>query len=72
MVDDYKINYVSLYGTFSMFHVECIRNGGAMDRHGDKISLFKDIRPIFAELKEVSIPLAAASRYASLLAWSVP
>ena len=38
------------------------RNGGAYDRYGTKIELFKDVRTIFTELKEMGIPLAAASR----------
>jgi len=37
-------------------------NGGAYDRYGTKIELFKDVRTIFTELKEMGIPLAAASR----------
>ena len=38
------------------------RNGGACDSYGTKIELFKDVRTIITELKELGIPLAAASR----------
>ena len=39
-----------------------IRNGGACDRYGTKINLFRDVRTIFNELREIGISLAAASR----------
>ena len=38
-------------------------NGGAYDSEGRTIKLYKDVRPILADLKEVGIPIAAASRY---------
>ena len=37
--------------------------GGATDCRGKKIKLYKDIRSIFADLKELGIPVSAASRY---------
>ena len=38
------------------------RKGGAYDNYGTKIELFKEVRTVFTELKELDIPLAAASR----------
>ena len=38
-------------------------NGGAFDSRGRTIKLYKDVRPILADLREVGIPIAAASRY---------
>ena len=38
------------------------RKGGAYDNYGRKIELFKEVRTVFTELKELDIPLAAASR----------
>lgn len=40
-------------------------NGGATDRYGFKIKLYKDIRSILDDLKQLGIPMAAASRYNS-------
>ena len=36
--------------------------GGAVDRYKFKINLYKDVRSIFEDLKELGIPMAAASR----------
>lgn len=44
---------------YSMYHSK----GGATDSWGTKISLYKDVRSIFTDLKELGIPMAAASRY---------
>ena len=37
-------------------------NGGATDRWGYKIALYKDVRAILKEVRELEVPLAAASR----------
>ena len=37
--------------------------GGATDRYGFKIKLYKDVRSVLKDLGELGIPLAAASRY---------
>ena len=38
------------------------RNGGATDRYGTKIQLFRDVREILSELDGAGIKIAAASR----------
>ncbi len=40
----------------------CSSKGGATDRYGEKIELFKDVREIFSELDSAGIAVAAASR----------
>lgn len=44
----------------------CILNyskGGAVDKYGQKIELFRDMRTILTELRQLGIIVAAASRY---------
>lgn len=50
---------LQLPSLYAMYHSK----GGATDSWGTKISLYKDVRSIFTDLKELGIPMAAASRY---------
>ncbi len=43
-------------------HFPSSRKGGAVDRYGEKLRLFKDVKIILSTLEEQGIPIAAASR----------
>ena len=48
------------------------RKGGAIDSNKRKIKLYKDIREIFADLRELGIPVAGASRCADYTLCGIP
>lgn len=51
-----------MFVIYRVIYIVCSK-GGATDRYNFRIKLYKDVRSILDDLKDLGIPIAAASRY---------